>query len=442
MESDMAALAAMTERLKALGYSYDAGAGYPEAASERKTLLAGITPRIRRLELSSREFDRLLNAYFKTSFSSAAAALKARKSSAAASPDLADVRDHWIFTERCSKFRYRTRMAVHDERTAFESFSNRRSSARARLFGTLFGLAALLVLSLAAARLTGGRPAARRTPMNTSLAPGQRRDRPPALLGGKWRPGKPLGQPPLGDMWSAESVLDGSACALIRLRPEIVRSGDLEEFLAEARLWASLKHPHILSLHAVVREGEDCWLVEEAALGKPLSAHLRKDRPLPFAAAKRAIREAAAALAHAHARGVLHGDIKPACLLWTSAGPLKVADFGVSKRARLALGKTARGISWGSEPYLPPGPELAILSAQSDLFSLGVVFYEMITGLRSFPGPEYEMQKKLALYPLPSQFQAGLPPAVDAMLRRALAPNPLDRFRSAQEFLSALEVLG
>jgi len=219
-----------------------------------------------------------------------------------------------------------------------------------------------------------------------------------------------------------------------------------ERFLEEARAAGRLSHPGIVTVFDAGEDPEthEPFLVMEYVAGKPLNKVMAEDGgKLRLEAALQYAYEIAEALDDAHRQGVIHRDIKPANILIGEDGHTKIADFGVARINR-AVSTQAGGI-FGSPAYMAPeqlsgGPA----DARSDLFSLGVVLYSMITGFRPFQGNSARTvcYKVVNVEPVPvTSFQAELPPALDGIVSRAIAKDPRERYQTGGEFASAIQNL-
>jgi predicted Ser/Thr protein kinase len=217
-----------------------------------------------------------------------------------------------------------------------------------------------------------------------------------------------------------------------------------ERFVQEARAAGRLSHPGIVTIFDAGEDPEthEPYIVMEYVAGDPLSRVLAGgDRKLPLFDALRFAHEIAEALDYAHTQGVIHRDIKPANILITEDGHAKIADFGVA-RLNQAL-TTHSGRIFGSPAYMAP-EQLSggVADARSDLFSLGVVLYSMITGFRPFQGNSAETVcfKVMNIEPVPvTSFQHDVPPELDAIIARAIAKNPADRFQSGAEMAREIQ---
>jgi eukaryotic-like serine/threonine-protein kinase len=214
-------------------------------------------------------------------------------------------------------------------------------------------------------------------------------------------------------------------------------------FLQEARAAAGLSHPSIVVVYDV---GVDAavgtlYMALEFLRGKTLEAILAAGDVLDWREALRTTGRVADALHHAHAHGIIHRDIKPANIMVLPTGEPKIMDFGVAKLEAGQL--TAAGQVLGSPSYMSPEQaDGQALDARSDLFSLGAVLYELLTGKKAFPGrdlPTVLMRVAHENPAAPSMVNAGLPRMVDALVAGALAKNPADRYPSGKALAEDIE---
>ena len=216
-----------------------------------------------------------------------------------------------------------------------------------------------------------------------------------------------------------------------------------ERFAQEARAAGKLGHPGIVTIFDA---GEDLethepFFVMEYVAGRPLSEEiLATGGRLPLPKALKFACQIADALHYAHSQGVIHGDIKPANILITKEGSAKIADFGVAHLNQAVA--THAGKVFGSPAYMAPeqlnGSEPDV---RSDLFSLGITLYNMLTGFRPFQGNSAQTVcfKVMNVEPLPvSSLQADLPPKLDRIVQRAIAKEPRDRYQSGAELAADL----
>jgi len=242
---------------------------------------------------------------------------------------------------------------------------------------------------------------------------------------------------------------------LKRIRPE--RGDDarwVSMFLDEARLAAQLQHPNIAQVFDLGQIGQDYFYTMEYVHGEDvldvLARTVDRKQPMPAQISLAIIAGAAAGLAHAHERcapdgrplGIVHRDISPSNLMVSYEGTVKLVDFGVAK-ARFRSTETQAGTIMGKVAYLSPEQcTTGEIDHRSDIFSLGIVLYEMLTAKRLFKREtDYETLRAVANdVPLaPSVLAPNLPRGLDAVVLKALAKNPDERYSSSHEMLDALE---
>jgi tRNA A-37 threonylcarbamoyl transferase component Bud32 len=250
-----------------------------------------------------------------------------------------------------------------------------------------------------------------------------------------------LGKGAQAVVFRARQVSVGRDVALKVLGPSPLRESDFQaRFLREARTAAQLDHPNILP---VIDYGEDqgfCYIAMRLAPGGSLADWMARERRLPLERIAKLVGELAGALDHAHAKGVIHRDIKPANVLLDAQGACLLADFGLAKLGESDGLRTATGTIFGTPNYMSPeqcsGGELG---PRSDLYSLAVIVYELVLGVRPFvaPTPHAVALKHIQEPPkIPST--SSLTPAQQVVLLRGLAKDPAERYASGAELAAAL----
>lgn len=260
---------------------------------------------------------------------------------------------------------------------------------------------------------------------------------------GKYRLDAILGRGAMGVVYRAFDPLIERTLALKTVQHRV---GDPEQaqellrrFRTEAQAAGRLMHPNIVAVHEYGEESDLAWIAMEFVDGRPLS-ELSGQQACALPQALAWMRDLLAALAYSHAHGVVHRDIKPANLLVTRDGRIKVGDFGIARIESSTLTQT--GAMLGTPSYMSPEQFRGeAIDSRSDLFSAGVVLYQLLTGQRPFSGTTAAvMQQVLTHCPAPpSRLNPLLPAALDAVVMRALAKTPEARFADAVAFLQALE---
>jgi len=211
-------------------------------------------------------------------------------------------------------------------------------------------------------------------------------------------------------------------------------------FMNEARLVRELQHPNIMAILDAVQDEENAYLVLEFVDGKPLSSYITPDKLLPVATVLQVAFKCCMAMEYASGLGLIHRDLKPKNLLLTRAGDLKISDFGAAQFMDSEVTQLSGVV--GSPQYMSP-EQIAerVLDARSDIFSLGVVLYELLAGRRPFEADNlmtllYQITQ-LPHRPLKAR-RARLPPELDEIIDTALQKNPQDRFASWSAFADRL----
>jgi serine/threonine-protein kinase len=214
-------------------------------------------------------------------------------------------------------------------------------------------------------------------------------------------------------------------------------------FRTEARSAARLQHPNIVSVYDSDRDGDIAFLVMEYIQGDDLKHHLDKGTRYSLEQSLKMIRELLSALDYAHKQGIVHRDVKPANLLIESGGRVKLTDFGVARIQDSGEATRTQGSMVGTLKYMSPEQvQGQKIDARADLFSAGVVLYQLLTDTRPFDGDnDFSIIHQIIGHtpPPPSSVNARLPPALDAVVARALAKDREQRFATARDFASALQ---
>jgi serine/threonine-protein kinase len=263
-------------------------------------------------------------------------------------------------------------------------------------------------------------------------------------LGGRYSIERELARGGMATIYLARSIGDSRPVAIKVMHPALAAELGHERFLREIAIAASMAHPLIVPLTESGASDGVLYYVMPYVEGETLHDRLQREKQLPVEDALRITHDAAAALGYAHARGVLHRDVKPENIL-LAGGRALVADFGLARAIGAAdtTKLTRTGVIVGTIYYMSPEQvrEERDLDQRADVYSLGCVLYEMLTG-----GPPYvglsltEVVMRILRAPIPSvrRLRGDVPPSVDEALARALAKSAAERFATMAEFGAAL----
>lgn len=265
-----------------------------------------------------------------------------------------------------------------------------------------------------------------------------------AALAGRYRIERELGRGGMATVYLANDVKHHRQVAIKVLRADLATLLGPERFLREVEIAAKLNHPHILPLYDSGDADGFLFYVMPYIKGESLRAKLEREQQLSVEESLAVTRQAASALGHAHAHGVVHRDVKPENIL-LHEGEAMVADFGIALAASATPDErlTETGLVLGTPEYMSPEQAMSesALDARSDLYSLACVLYEMLAGEPPYTGPNARaLLAKQLVDPVPAirRLRAAVPAAVEQAIMKALANAPADRFSSASAFVEAL----
>ncbi|MFH1755137.1 MAG: serine/threonine-protein kinase, partial [Candidatus Latescibacterota bacterium] len=234
------------------------------------------------------------------------------------------------------------------------------------------------------------------------------------------------------------------AVAVKKLHPHLTNDPNFtRRFVLEAKAAASLDHENIVHVIDFGVEDESYQIVMEYVEGESLKQVIERWNPMPVDFALAVAYQVLLGLQHAHTKGIIHRDIKPGNILLTRYGKIKITDFGLAKLTQSQTQETAADSILGTPLYMSPEQAFGeSVDCRSDLFSLGTMLYEMLTGKQPFADENYMgviqniINKSV---PSPKRFNCELPPAVESILSRALSKNRDARFQNATDFRLAIE---
>lgn len=259
---------------------------------------------------------------------------------------------------------------------------------------------------------------------------------------GEYRVVDVIGAGGMGTVYKVQHLISDRIEAMKVILPELIDSPELaDRFIREIKVQARLSHPNIASLHNALRLDNQFLMVMEYVDGNTLHARLRHGS-IDAASSVEIILQVLSALAYAHSQGVVHRDIKPANIMFTSGGIAKLMDFGIA-RSLSDQHLTRAGAAVGSVYYMSPEQvQAGEVDSRSDLYSVGIMLYEMATGTRPITGDSSwaVMNAHLNFVPrAPNAVNPKLPPGLSATILKAIEKSPAARFQNALEFSDTLK---
>lgn len=264
------------------------------------------------------------------------------------------------------------------------------------------------------------------------------------LLAGRYELIEKIGEGGMAVVYKAKDRLLNRYIAIKILRPEFTKDRQfVENFRKESQAAAGLQHPNIVSVYDVGTEGNIHYIVMELIDGRPLSEIIREEAPFDYKRVMNITKQVAAALNVAHRNNIVHRDVKPHNIMMTKDGTAKLTDFGIAKAVSSSTLVSDTNKIIGSVHYFSPEQARgAYVDERSDIYSLGIVMYEMLTGKVPFDG---ENPVQIALMHInnditpPSSFVSGIPPKLEKMVMKCSAKLQTDRYKNIDELLTELD---
>jgi len=264
------------------------------------------------------------------------------------------------------------------------------------------------------------------------------------LVGGRYKVLRTIGAGGMADVYLARDLNLQREVAVKVLRPDFSRDSSFRvRFLQEARAAANLSHPNIVTIYDFGEDPQRLFIVMEFVDGTDLKTLIHRRSTIPRPAALDLLIQVCEGVGYAHRAGLVHCDLKPQNILVSNAERAKITDFGISRALASIPLDEQRDIIWGSPQYFSPEQASgAAPSPASDVYSLGVVLYEMLTGRLPFEAADPRMLAELhqvgSVLP-PSQFEPSIPPALDQIIQKVLSKEPAARYRTADQLSRVLQ---
>ena len=264
-------------------------------------------------------------------------------------------------------------------------------------------------------------------------------------LEGRYCVGGLLGAGGMAAVFRAQDISLDRVVAIKVLPPDLTHDDKVvSRFEQEARIAAKLDHPNIIPIYRVESESGLHYFVMKFVAGRSLDSILADGQPLDIEFTQRVLEEAALALGHAHKRGVVHRDVKPANIMLDEDGRVILTDFGISKAIESASGLTRTGMIVGTPHYMAPEQAMGQdVDGRADQYGLACVGYHMLTGELPFPGDVVHSVLHRHIYEQPKPLGAARKEAPRSLVRaldRAMSKEPRDRFGSMEEFADAMSM--
>lgn len=264
------------------------------------------------------------------------------------------------------------------------------------------------------------------------------------ILANRYQLLQTLGSGGMAVVYRAKDLTLERFVAVKILRPDFSRDENFRKrFHQEAKAAANLSHPNIVTVHDFGLDGDRLYIIMEYIPGTNLKTYIRERNVIPIREANDLMIQASAGVGYAHRAGLIHCDVKPHNMLVTPDGRLKVTDFGISRALSTIQPDERNSVVWGSPQYLAPEQSSGEPpSPASDVYSLGIVFYEMVTGKLPFYSTDAveltRLHKEANPVP-PSIINPNIPPQLEQIILKVLAKEPSGRYRTADQFSRVIQ---
>ncbi len=264
------------------------------------------------------------------------------------------------------------------------------------------------------------------------------------LIGGRYSIVRLIGQGGMAHVYLATDQQGGASVAVKVMKSDLTHDQEfIKRFDTEARAASSLDHPNIVKVLGFGQDGDLRYIVQELVEGPTLKDLIQEHGALDWEIAVPLVIQIGLALEHAHRRGVVHRDIKPHNILITKDMVAKVTDFGIARAVSANTITLTSGMTFGSVHYFSPEQARgSIVSEKSDIYSLGIMLYEMVTGQVPFDGETsvaIAIKHLQEMPPLPSAVKRGIPSGLDNIIKKCIQKSPENRYLDARELVDELD---
>lgn len=259
---------------------------------------------------------------------------------------------------------------------------------------------------------------------------------------GKYEILREIGRGGMGVVYEAMNKEIHKKVALKKMRDELaINPRDKERFLAEARHVAVLHHQNILDIYDMFEQERNVYIVFEYVDGETVETILNRKIKLTLEETIKIALSVCEALHFAHNHKVVHRDLKPSNIMVTASGWVKVMDFGIAREIKDTISRITGHDTTGAPPYMSPEQHLGSYDPRSDIYSLGVTVYEMLTGDLPFKGPDFLVQKERMVYKHIKELVPELPESVDQIINKCLQANKEERYKTVEELCKDLKTI-
>ncbi|MFH1956910.1 MAG: protein kinase [bacterium] len=244
----------------------------------------------------------------------------------------------------------------------------------------------------------------------------------------------------MGIVYEAMNKKLGKKIALKKMKEELaINPRERERFLMEARRVAVLQHPHIVDIYDIIEEKNNIYLIFEFVEGRTIEWHLNEKGKFILSRTIEITKQICEALDYAHGHKIIHRDMTTSNIMICHNGRVKVMDFGIAREAKNTFSRLTGKDTSGTLAYMAPEQELGSYDVQSDIFSVGVCFYEMLAGELPYKGPNFYLQKTKMSYRKIREINPEIPQEIESIIEKCLQPEKENRYNTVEDLITELK---